>query len=184
MCLEVLEELKKDILDHPLTFQGIQYSKWFPLPEDRNTYIDKIVEGKKFQVKTDKKIDNSNFIKWTVNKADAYGWLTWTPTKVAASSCKSYVFSRNEGFFQRAGVLTLLKTSTQLKVWFDDVLEVTWVFENSRDQKCFMKNELENLKFKFRYNGDSVSTHYRYEQGNLNTKLIYSIVYSKVFNKI
>ena len=145
-----------------------------------------IVEGKKFQVKTDKKIYNtdSNPTKWQMNK-ETKGWLAWTSEKLNANACNDgYFFSGNEGFLQRAGVLTFLKTSTQLKVWFDDVLEVTWVFENSSDQKCFMKNELENLKFKFRYNGDSVSTHYRYEQGNLNTKLIYSIVYSKVFNKI
>ena len=187
MCLEVLEELKKDILDHPLTFQGIQYSKWFPLPEDRNTYIDKIVDGKKFQVKTDKKIDNSNSIKWIINKRATYGWLDWNLKRVAAQWCKSYVFSRNEGFQQRAGVLTLLKTSTQLKVWFDDVLEVTWVLENNSEKWCYMtKKPLKGLQFKGKTSEDRVSTHYRYEQGNLDNTLIYLIIYiiyAKAFNK-
>ena len=135
------------------------------------------MEGKKFQVKTDKKIDNSNSIKWIINKRATYGWLDWTLKKVAAQFCKSYVFSRNEGFQQRAGVLTLLKTSTQLKVWFDDVLEFTWVFENTNGRMCWFKNEMTGLQFKGKTSEDRVSTHYRYEQGNLNNKLVYLIIY-------
>ena len=79
-----------------------------------------------------------------------------------------YTLKGTEGFLQRAGVLTFLKTTTQLQVWFDDVLEVTWVYEDSSDYKCAMKNQMTGLRFKANADHmvDKVSTHYRYELGN------------------
>lgn len=70
-------------------------------------------------------------------------------------------------FFERGGVLTFLKTNTQLKIWFDDVLEVTWIYEDkSVSEICGMRDQLSGLQFQTP-NGrvDTVSTHYRYQTG-------------------
>ena len=70
------------------------------------------------------------------------------------------------GFFLRAGVFTFLKTSTQLQVWFDDVLEFTWVYEdNDETSKCFMRRTMTGLTFKGAVREDKVSTYYKYQTG-------------------
>ena len=72
------------------------------------------------------------------------------------------------GFFLRPGVLTFLKTSTQLQIWFNDVLEVTWIYADNGDQICVMRNAMVGLKFMAVYQGthkDKVSKEYRYEIG-------------------
>ena len=99
------------------------------------------------------------------------GWFTFSTRQILAANCKSgYSFTATEkqskGFFLRAGVLTFLKTSTQLQVWFDDVLEVTWVYEdNDADKTCYMRRPMTGLKFKnMRNEEDTVSIKYRYEK--------------------
>ena len=72
----------------------------------------------------------------------------------------------------RAGVLTFLKTSTQLQIWFDDVLEFTWVYEdNDADNTCVMRKPMTGLKFRGPSILDTVSTHYRY-QGGSRTRIV------------
>ena len=148
---------------------GTEYSEWIPVPADRDTVVSEIVEGKKFQTRTDKKIDGSNDIRWTI-----WGgiWFTFTTNSVNSKFCNGgHWFTdterANAGFFQRAGIFTFLKTSTQLQIWFDDVLEVTWVYEdNDADSTCWMRRKMRGLKFKTsggKELEDKVSTHYRYQ---------------------
>ena len=64
--------------------------------------------------------------------------------------------------------MTFLKTSTQLQVWFDDVLEITWVYQDTDEgYTCAMRRSLTGLKFRGSMNSalDRVSTHYRYQTG-------------------
>ena len=118
-------------------------------------------------MQTDKKIDVGNEIRWTM---EGVSWFIFTTRHIEAGKCNGgYTLKGTEGFLQRPGVLTFLKTTTQLQVWFDDVLEVTWVYEDDSDGRCAMRNTMTGLRFhgaslkKF----DKVSTHYRYEIGNL-----------------
>ena len=120
-------------------------------------------------MQTDKKIDGSNDIRWTMG---GVSWFTFKTGSIAARQCNGgYNLIGTEEFLQRPGVLTFLKTTTQLQVWFDDVLEVTWVYEDDSDgDRCAMRNTMTklSLRFKEKYSGfDTVSTHYRYEIGNL-----------------
>ena len=84
-----------------------------------------------------------------------------------AKKCEYFTLKGTEKFLERAGDLTFLKTSTQLQIWFDDVLEVTWVFEDSDDTiPCAMRTSLTGISFRTPYGRlDSVSTHYRYQTG-------------------
>jgi len=152
---------------------GTQYSEWFPVPEDKSTYVNELVEGKKFQVQTDKKIDGSNDIKWSMGGFPPdESWFTLRTGFLASKYCNNgYTLQGTEGFLQRAGVLTFLKTTTQLQIWFDDVLEVTWVYEDKdENDKCAMRNKLAGLRFNGAHPDriDKVSIHYRYELGNLS----------------
>ena len=119
-------------------------------------------------MQTDKKIDAGNDIRWTM---EGVSWFNIATGSIGAANCSGgYNLQGTERFLQRPGVLTFLKTTTQLQVWFDDVLEVTWVYEDNSDgSRCTMRNKMTGLRFhavsltKF----DKVSTHYRYEIGNL-----------------
>ena len=94
---------------------------------DKNTQVTEIVEGKKFQIKIGDKIQSSpdKDIRWTLN-LNGLGWFTFTTGTIGAPKCNvGYKLKGTEGFLQKAGVLTFLKTTTQLQVWFDDTLEVT-----------------------------------------------------------
>ena len=152
---------------------GTQYSEWIPVPSDKSMLISEIEEGKKFQIKTDKKIDSKNDIRWAmVGLKVKYFELSTRYLHAAYCGGSGKVFNdtdlETKGFFLRAGVFTFLKTSTQLQIWFDDVLEVTWVYEN-KDIKlqCVMWSAMSGLKFQTKFDGkvftDKVSTHYRYE---------------------
>ena len=145
------------------------YSDWSPVPSDKSTIISEIVEDKKFQIKTDKKIDGSNSIRWTL---EGVGFFTFKTDYLNARKCEgtgkyfSDADRATKGFFQKAGVLTFLKTNTQLQIWFDDVLEVTWVYKDSdNNDPCAMRNTMTGLQFKINA-PDEVSTHYRYEIGD------------------
>ena len=107
-------------------------------------------------------------------KLGGLAWFTFTTVEVNAPKCAGdgKVFSDedrlNKGFFKRAGVLTFLKTGTQLKIWFDGVLEVNWIYEDKVGSTCIMKKPLTGLRFKTpsdNYKEDKVSTHYRYSLG-------------------
>ena len=153
-----------------MQFIGTQYSCWIPVPEDRTIVVSELVEGKKFQTKTDKKIDGNSDVNWIIQGGT---WFTFTTGSIHSAKCNSgYAFTDADrakmGFFLRAGTLTFLKTSTQLQIWFDDVLEVTWVYEdNDADNTCAMRRKMTGLKFRgIRDNYlDDVSTHYRYQTG-------------------
>ena len=139
-----------------------------PVPADKWTPIYEIKEGKKFQVRTDKKIDDDNDIRWDIKGAR---YFTFTTGSIFSKTCAggrkfSAADHASMGFFQRAGILTFLKTNTQLQVWFDDVLEVTWVYEDKdADNICGMRGTMTGLAFRLSKYEDKVSTHYRYEIG-------------------
>ena len=126
------------------------------------------MEGKKFQVQTDKKIDANNDIRWEFEGAS---WFTFTTRSLGGYQCagSGKIFSDDDratkGFFQSAGIITVLKTSTQLQIWFDDVLEVTWVFEDNSAGTCAMRRTMTGLRFTLSQYEDKVSTHYRYQIG-------------------
>ena len=155
-----------------MQFIGIQYSCWITVPANRDTVVSEIAEGKKFQTRTDRKIDGSNDIRWLIQ--GGY-YFTFDPGSIRASKCNGgYAFTdtdrANMGFFLRAGVFTFLKTSTQLQVWFDDFLEVTWVYEDNLDgSACYMRRTMTGLKFRGVRDTylDDVSTHYRYQTGKI-----------------
>ena len=133
------------------------------MPADQDTYIRKMKEGKKFQIRTDKKIDATNDIRWNI-LGGSFFWLM--SFKVGSQFCDK-VFSESEkekiSFTKRAGVLTFLKTSTQLQIWFDDVLEVTWVYEDREGQSpCRMRRTMTGIQIK---SNDRVSAEYRYAIG-------------------
>ena len=138
-----------------------------PVPVDKSTTIYEIKEGKKFQIRTDKKIDSNNDIRWNLLGAS---WFIFATGSLSSRFCTGRVFSATDqasmGFFQRAGIITVLKTSTQLQIWFDDVLEVTWIYEDrDGDSICYMRSTMTGLKFTLANREDKVSTHYRYAIG-------------------
>ena len=138
-------------------------------------------------MQTDKKIDAGNDIRWTM---EGVSWfiISTGPGSIGASTCNGgYTLQGTEGFLQRAGVLTFLKTTTQLQVWFDDVLEVTWVYEdNSDDSRCAMRDKMTGLRFHANSPSrfDKVSTHYRYEIGNLCALMSILFLFKLYINKI
>ena len=138
------------------------YSDWIPVPADKSTRISEIKEGKKFQLKTDKKIDENNDIRWTLGGVGSF-WIV--PHKMASSKCALHKLNGTEGFFLKAGILTFLKTSTKLQIWFDDKLEVTWVYEDDSGGICAMRRTLTWLTFNYNGDLDDVSSLYRYQIG-------------------
>ena len=127
--------------------------------------FNQIKEGRKFQVRTDKKIGASNDIGWFL--LPHVDMFTFTTTSIDAENCRKY-FSDDDraskGFFQKPGVLTFLKTNTQLQIWFDDVLEVTWIYETA---DCNMRKTMTGLRFVSAEATvkDDVSSHFRYQIG-------------------
>ena len=145
------------------------YSEWRPVPTDKNQFNPGIKENKKFQIRTDKKIDENNYINWHLETVtDSF---TLNRTSLNCQFCVAKYFSDDDretkGFFQRAGVLTFLKTSTQLQVWFENVLEITWVYKDITEDasyQCLMRRTMTGLRFISSSTGipDKVSTHFRY----------------------
>ena len=141
------------------------YSEWLKVPEDRNTIIKEIMEGKKFQIRTDKKIDGNSDIRWTLG---GVGDLVLAVNSINVNGCVKFPFQGTEPFLQKAGEFGFLKTSTQLKIWFDNVPEVTWTFKNANTNLCDMKKTLVGLSFKSTNgNPDTVSTYYKYQIGQI-----------------
>ena len=134
------------------------------------------MEGKRFQIRTNKKIDIDNKIIWTLKGVGELFINANIGARINARFCepgKSAV-DENAPFYQQAGVLTFLKTSTQLQIWFNDLLEVTWVYKDYGG-RCKMKSKMTGLKFKGAGKENNISTHYRYERGNYG----YSIIFTK-----
>ncbi|KAL5258014.1 hypothetical protein ACHWQZ_G012833 [Mnemiopsis leidyi] len=151
------------LLSLPSYIEGTTYSEWIPVPAEKSTYISEIKEGRKFQIRTDKKIDRSNDIRWILAGVSFF-WVT--STKIGAQYCVKDFSSEEQatmGFLQRAGDLTFLKTTTQLQIWFEGVLKVTWIYEDNReDRTCKMRSTMTGMIFKANNIEDKVSTHYRY----------------------
>ena len=149
------------------------YSNWIPVPavDDRDTFISEIVDNKKFQIRTKSRIGDGDVIRWTLDFGGPPYWFSFTGDSINCGKCNGgHVFIAQDkttmGFFQKAGDLTFLKTSSQLQVWFDDVLQVTWVYEDKDEaNKCMMRTKMAGLKFESPNNPDKVSTHYRYQIG-------------------
>ena len=126
------------------------------------------MEGKKFQIETKAKIDGNSNLRWFMNGlTPPLLWFIFVEGKIDSLGCNNgYAFKGTEGFLKRAGILTFLKSTTQLQVWFDDVLEVTWVYEDSNVEKCNLRNKMTGLKFRTAAGRfDTVSTQYRYQLG-------------------
>ena len=143
------------------------------VPEDKDTLISQIVENKKFQIKTYRKIEKNIDIRWALVGLKIE-YFKFTSKLLHAAYCGgtgkefSDTDQANMGFFLRPGVLTFLKTSTELKIWFDDVLEVTWIYADNGDHICVMRDAMVGLKFMAVYQGthkDKVTKEYRYEIG-------------------
>ena len=102
---------------------GVTYSSWYQVKQNRKDrqYIDQIVDGKYFQIKTDKKINNGNDIRWTMKGA---GWFTFTNTAVNGYKCEQYILKNDEKFLKESGTMTFLKTTTEMKIWFEGNLEL------------------------------------------------------------
>ena len=155
------------------------YSEWFPVPESRTTWVNEIVNDRKFQLRTDMKISDEN--KLTVYfRYLKFTGLTWFTLRgrgrMQAFQCKDStsrdieVISPNAPFYQRAGDLTFLKTSTQLQIWCDHVLEGTWIYEDEdADKTCSMKMEAKGMRFHYY----RAATHYRYQLGKQYTCRLY-----------
>ena len=126
------------------------------------------MDNKKFQIKTSGRIEYNSDIRWTM---EGPGWFWINKVRINSAQCRDgHEFTEQEkanmGFLQRAGILTFLKTSTQLQVWFDDVLQVTWVYEDKDEaNKCMMRTKMAGMKFESPNYPDTVSTHYRYQIG-------------------
>ena len=126
------------------------------------------MDNKKFQIKTSGKIEYNSDIRWTMEGPGTF-WIT--EPKITSAKCNGgFEFTDQNkttmGFLLRAGILTFLKTNTQLQIWFDDVLEVTWVYEDQDEaNECKMRKDMTGLKFKSSNRTDLVSTHYRYQIG-------------------
>ena len=147
-------------------FSGTKYSEWQQVPEDRSTSVKEIVNGRKFQIRTDKKIDASNDIRWTLVEL---GGFKITSESISANRCKNKVFTGTEKFLKQGGDMTFLITTSPLQLWFNDVLEVDWIYEDSSDTDiCILRREFEGLKFETpNTKEDKVTTKYRYEPGNI-----------------
>ena len=69
-----------------------------------------------------------------------------------------------------------LKTPSQLKIWFNDLLEVTWVYEDDGGA-CHMRKKMKGLRFSSNsdHEKDTVSTHYRFQIGSYDCSIIFII---------
>lgn len=145
-----------------------QYSEWFQVPDDKSTVIDDIMENKRFQIKTHRGIGAGSDIRWTMI---GIGWFTFLKPTINGPGCggSGELLRDTEPFFLKAGVLTFLKTSTHLKIWFDGAFVATWVYPDS----CSMKKPFSGLQFWA--NGgnkeDTVTESYRYQTGTIEIRI-------------
>ena len=137
------------------------YSEWIDVPDfDSSQDIPEITDGVKFQIRTDAALSSGNRIRLKLIGSSYF--LTFDNVFVNAQYC-GYSLTGNEGFISKGGVLTFLKSTTQLLMWFDDLLEVNWAYEDKSDtQICRMRSRMTALKFHIN-KVDTASVQYRYE---------------------
>ena len=112
-------------------------------------------------------------IRWTMKEV---GFFTMSSTRINAENCgdgRTFTDADREsmGFFLKAGNLTFLKNSTQLKIWFDDSSKpsVTWEYKDTDETSlCTMRHTMIGLKFQVPSEllKDNVSSRFRYEIGD------------------
>ena len=139
-----------------------EYSEWIDVParnSTADTAITEITEGLKFQIRTSAALTSTNVIRCLLTGSSDF--FTIDGSTIKARFC-GYSLAGNEGFLSTGGILTFLKSTTQLLVWFDDVLEVTWAYEDkSASQICQMRSPMTALSFHLLYD-DTASVQYRY----------------------
>ena len=140
------------------------YTEWKDVPTERGVSLYGPIEGKKFQIKTDAKIESGHDIRFFLD----YNFFIFEPSKVNVRKCGYYPIEETAGFLSRGGILTFLKTQTTLKIWFDDVLEVDWDF--SADDDCVMRSKATRIQFHLSSFMDTASKQYRFSTGK--TKLL------------
>ena len=119
-------------------------------------------------------------MRWALKEV---GWFLFDgpgSTRLSAKFCEpgTSAVDENAPFYQQAGVLTFLKTSIQLQIWFNDLLEVTWVYEDDGGT-CHMRKQMKGLRFSSNSDiyKDTVSTHYRSQIGSYDCSIIFIISY-------
>ena len=137
------------------------YTEWKDVPTERgvNLYGPIGIEGKKFQIKTDAKIESGNDIRFSLDG----NFVTFVASHINVRLCGGHYFEATAGFLSRGGILTFLKTQTTLKIWFDEVLEVDWDF--SADDDCVMRSQANGIQFHLSVHMDTASKQYRFSTG-------------------
>ena len=135
------------------------YTVWMDVPTKKGVTLYGPIEGKKFQIKTDAKIESGNDIRFSLDG----NFVTFEASKINVRYCGAHNFEMTEGFLLRGGILTFLKTQTILKIWFDDKLEVDWDF--SSVDNCVMRNKATRIQFHLQNYMDTASKQYRFSTG-------------------
>ena len=90
--------------------------------------------------------------------------MTFVAGSINVKFCGPFSFAPEAGFRSRGGIFTFLKTQTNLKIWFDDVLEADWDFLSPRAE-CTMKNKALGIQFHLSNHKDTASRQYRFSKG-------------------
>lgn len=123
------------------------------------------IEGKKFQIKTDAAIKTGNDIRlFFILETYGHAFCTFVADNINIKFCDAYKFVGAAGFRSRGGILTFLKTQTNLKIWFDDKLEADWNFLSPRPE-CTMQNKALGIEFHLSVKMDTASRQYRFSTG-------------------
>ena len=146
-----------------------EYSAWVHVPTDKSNFVTGPQNGHKFQIRTNKAFYGEDAIRLTMKGPGESAeeiWFYFGKARIDAKYCKQYQsYTGTEGFLEQAGTFTFLITSSEMKIWFDDELEVTWVYENWPGKTCGLKNEVAEIKFEEPSGVDGVSGVYRYAIG-------------------
>ena len=153
---------------HSCNISYPEYTDWQDVPEDRDIPILGPIEGQKFQIRTDAAIASGNDIRFFL-KVENFGsaFVTFVADNINVKNCGPFSFAETAGFRSRGGIFTFLKTQTNLKIWFDDVLEADWDFLSVRAE-CTMKNKALGIQFHLSKYKDTASRQYRFSEGRNN----------------
>ena len=150
------------------------YTEWKDVATKKGvTLYGPMAEGKKFQIKTDAKIESGHDIRFFMNGNTNY--FTVEASEINVRMCGSYPIEETAGFRSRGGILTFLKTQTTLKIWFDDVLEVDWDFSANDD--CVMRSNTTKIQFHLKGLMDKASKQYRFSTGTGKTINLLAVCY-------
>ena len=75
------------------------------------------MDDKYFQIRTNKKIDDDHGIRLYMDGGPEV--FTITSTKIYGLMCKEYDLDQKVKFLKKKGVITFLKTTTEMKIWFE-----------------------------------------------------------------